>query len=222
VLSNETIIFLSYTREDAAKVRVLYKKLKTLGFSPWMDIEDLLPGENWRLVVKTMIEKAQFFIACLSQNAASHRGIVQTEFKEALEVAKQKLETDIHFIPARLDDCQVPQRMRKYNWVNLFEDDGFEKLVDAIKEGMKRLGIFHLLRSQPIDRLSEDDVREIIKKRGFFDAASNDQCKGLKHYYGSIQRQGTNLIVDYTTGLTWQRSGATNSMNFSSAVVYIQ
>ena len=40
-------IFLSYSRNDEIKVSHLYKKLSNQGYSPWMDTQDIIPGELW-------------------------------------------------------------------------------------------------------------------------------------------------------------------------------
>ena len=31
---------------------------------------------------------------------------------------------DVFIIPVRLVDCDVPDRLKKWQWVNLFEDQG--------------------------------------------------------------------------------------------------
>ena len=56
--SENPVLFLSYARKDIAKVREVYHQLKRAGYRPWMDLEDLLRGEDWELVVKQTIEKS--------------------------------------------------------------------------------------------------------------------------------------------------------------------
>ena len=129
----EPLIFLSYTRKDIARVRNLYKRLKEAGYKPWLDLEDLDVGDEWGLKVKETLERAPLFISCLSNHSVSHEGVVQWEIREALEIAKQKI--NIYFLPVRLDDCKVPTQIKKYHWVNLYEDDGFEKLLAAVRKG---------------------------------------------------------------------------------------
>ena len=41
-------LFLSYTRKDEAAVAQLYERLAAVGLKPWMDQEDILPGEIWQ------------------------------------------------------------------------------------------------------------------------------------------------------------------------------
>ncbi|MCI0696782.1 toll/interleukin-1 receptor domain-containing protein [candidate division KSB1 bacterium] len=45
-------IFLCYARKDAAPVSALYEKLSLARFQPFMDTKDILPGENWKQVLK--------------------------------------------------------------------------------------------------------------------------------------------------------------------------
>jgi len=77
-----------------------------------MDIEDILPGEDWEKRIVKTIQEVPFFLACVSTNSVDHRGMVQEEIKEALQVWRRKLDDDIYLIPARLDDCRVPDALR--------------------------------------------------------------------------------------------------------------
>jgi hypothetical protein len=49
------------------------------------------------------------------------------------------LESDIYLIPIQLEDCQVPERLRDFQRVNPFEEDGWTRLVEAIQVGMECL-----------------------------------------------------------------------------------
>ncbi len=133
-------IFLSYAREDGARVEQLYQGLCDLGFKPWMDCKDILPGENWELAIKKAIRQADFFLACLSTTSINKRGWVQKELKKALDIWTEKLEDDIYLIPVRLDNCEAPESLHSLQWVNLFEKDGWDRLVRAIQAGQERRG----------------------------------------------------------------------------------
>jgi serine/threonine protein kinase len=131
-------IFLSYIREDESAVKDLYQRLSDAGFKPWMDRRDLLPGERWETRIQKVIRDSDFFLACLSVNAVSKRGFLQKEINDALDIWQQKLESDIFLIPARLEKCEVPERLRQFQWVDLFEEDGWARLVQAIQIGIER------------------------------------------------------------------------------------
>jgi len=60
-------------------------------------------------------------------------GYVQKEIRYALDVADEKPENAIFLIPCRLEECEVPERLRAYHWVNLFQDSGFSGLVRALE-----------------------------------------------------------------------------------------
>jgi len=154
-------IFLSYARQDRGIVEDLYRKLFDAGFRPWMD-KDILAGELWKSSIQRAVQSSHFFLACLSKNSVSKRGYLQKEIKFALDIWQGMLEEDIYLVPVRLEDCEVPVSLREFQWVNLFEPDGWERLVNAIRVGMERRGEI----IQPIDQESgpsePDSVHEEV------------------------------------------------------------
>lgn len=160
--ASEAGIFLSYAREDHERVVELYERLADAGFSPWMDTENLLGGEDWQNVLQNMIKKAPSFLACLSSNSVGKRGVIQEETRLALDVWRQKLDSDIYLIPVRLEPCKVPDQLGKFHRVDLFEDDGFERLVKALEEGARRIGTIQPRKNEPDSansRKAEDTPR---------------------------------------------------------------
>jgi SOS-response transcriptional repressor LexA len=138
IAAGKAQIFLSYAREDKEKVENLYQELSDSGFKPWMDKKDILPGERWKSCIQKAIRRSDFFLACLSPNSVNRRGFLQKEIKYALDIWQEKLEDDIYLIPIRLEDCEVPESLREFQWVNLFEKNGWTQLVKAIQVGMER------------------------------------------------------------------------------------
>jgi hypothetical protein len=45
--SRKLKVFLCHSAGDQPAVRALYQKLQADGFAPWLDEEDLLPGQKW-------------------------------------------------------------------------------------------------------------------------------------------------------------------------------
>jgi hypothetical protein len=133
-----TPIFLSYAREDGERVADLYERLSDEGFKPWMDRKDILPGERWRACVQGAIRASDFFLVCLSAHSVNKRGFIQKEIRDALDICQEMLDSDIYLIPVRLEDCDVPERLRDFQWVDLFERGGWAQLVRAIRVGMER------------------------------------------------------------------------------------
>lgn len=144
-------LFISYAREDAATAQRLYFELKRLELNPWLDNEDLLPGQVWKVHIKQAIENSAYFLALFSTKSVSKRGFVQKELKQALDVLDEIPESEIFFIPIRLDDCKPPyERMKELNWVDLFPsfEEGLRKLLRSVSpatltkglQGNERLG----------------------------------------------------------------------------------
>lgn len=131
-------IFLSYAKEDVVKVENIYRKLRTAGFNPWIDTQNIVPGELWEQSIRKAIRKADFFFACISKNSIIKQGMIQKETKTALSVWEELLENDIYLIPIRLEDCPVPEPLKRFQWINLFEQDGWDKLFAGIRKGLKQ------------------------------------------------------------------------------------
>src|SRR6266571_7382599 len=133
-------MFLSYAREDSSEVEKLYYHLRRAGFQPWLDIKDILAGEKWERSIWRAVRAADFFLACLTNRSVNKRGFLQKELKQALNIWQEKLQDDIYLIPCRLEECEVPEDLREFHWVDLFKPDGWERLLKAIAEGDQRQG----------------------------------------------------------------------------------
>ena len=75
---------------------------------------------------------SDFVLIFLSQHSVIKRGFVQNEFKLTVEAWQSLPEGMIHTIPVRLDPCEVPEPFQPFHWADLFETDGFERIVHAI------------------------------------------------------------------------------------------
>lgn len=131
-------IFISYARADVQKVEGLYQRLSDAGFKPWTDKKDIVPGEMWKNAIKRAIRASDFVFICLSTSSVGRRGMIQREIKEALDMWQEKMEDDIYLIPVRLEDCEVPESLGHFQYVDLFDEGGWTKLLGAIQEGLAR------------------------------------------------------------------------------------
>lgn len=132
-------VFISYAREDFEPAQEVYRFLKKLGVHPFMDKFDLVGGQDWERVLLRQVRTSDFFIFCASPRSVSKRGVLQKEVKEALGAWEGKLEDDIFFIPVRLEPCDIPESIRKFQWIDLFESDGRQRIERSIREGIARL-----------------------------------------------------------------------------------
>lgn len=132
-------------------MRELYYRLSEAGFQPWLDERDLLPGQDWNLEIKKAVRSSDVVIVCLSKSAVNKTGFLQTEIKFALDIADQHPEGHIFVIPLRLDQCDVPFRLSTWQWANMFEQDGYEKLVKTLHAKALDLGM--LEPSKPLTQV---------------------------------------------------------------------
>lgn len=123
-------IFLWYDNADRAKASELKKHLEGDGFSAWMDQTSLPPSENWELRIRTAIEDADAVIICLSRVSTSRPGYLKSELDVVMKVAEPKPPNII--IPVRLEDCPVPALLELFQYVDLFVEDGYERLLSAL------------------------------------------------------------------------------------------
>lgn len=125
-------IFISYAHEDEAPARRLYEDLKRAGAKPWLDKENLLPGQEWKMAIESAIEQSDYFIALLSSRSVNKRGYVQKELRQALDVLSMIPPGTIYVIPVRIDACEPTHlRLRDLNWVDLFPS--WETAINKIK-----------------------------------------------------------------------------------------
>jgi len=210
-------VFFSYSRLDHSIVKSLYDKLMKCGFRPWMDTENIFSGENWERAIYKAIKESAFFIAFISNNSVNRRGLIQKEIKEALEIWERKLDYDIYLIPIKIDDCEFPDSLANFQWLNYNDEDGFHKLLNSLKEGLSRLGIIDSLYLRSSARVMEEaEVITIIKAFDFFDRQHNNKGAGIaNHYEKVVGKNSTDLIVDHKTNLMWQQSGSIERFDFN-------
>lgn len=125
-------VFISYSRSDLSFATDIYWFLRKNNCNPWMDIYDLVPGQDWEIEINHSIKTADYFIACLSRNSVSKRGYVQKELKEAISVLEQIPDGEIYIIPVRIDDCLLPFSLAKRQWLDWSTENAKESLLKAI------------------------------------------------------------------------------------------
>ena len=128
------MVFLCHSSEDKPKVRNLYKRLVSDGFNPWLDEENLLPGQPWDETILKAVRESDVVIVCTSCTSVNKTGFVQKEIKFALDVADMQPEGKIFIIPARLEECNVPARLSYWQWVDLYSDQGYTKLLGSLND----------------------------------------------------------------------------------------
>lgn len=126
-------VFLIHAHSDRNAVHKLHQRLRRDGFDAWLDVENLQPGQDWQSEIRKAILTSDAVVVCLSRVFNKQRGYRHEELKLALEKASLLVDK-VFVIPARLEDCDMPESLRHLHRVDLFVKGGYQKLVKALKD----------------------------------------------------------------------------------------
>jgi len=138
--TNRTLkVFLCHAHSDKDAVKALYDRLVEDGVDAWLDKEKLLPGQNWRTEIQKAVRGADVVVVCHSKEF-NQTGFRQREVRWALDTAREQPQEAIFIIPARLEECDVLESLREWQWVNLYEDNGYERLMRSLQTRANNIG----------------------------------------------------------------------------------
>jgi formylglycine-generating enzyme required for sulfatase activity len=128
-------VFLCHASQDKPAVRELYKRLSAEKWiDPWLDEENLLPGQDFDFEIAKAARDADAIIICLSKISVAKEGYVNKEIRRALDAADEKPEGTIYVIPLRLDECEPSfERLKKLHWADYFTPNAHEKLIKSLR-----------------------------------------------------------------------------------------
>jgi TIR domain len=130
-------LFLIYAHSDKKAVRKLYYRIARNHLKTWLDEKELMPGQNWKYEIRQAILGSHMVIVCLSRQFSKQGGFRHEELQIALEKARSFPDSEIFIIPARLEKCDLPEPLRQWQCVDLFETEGFRKLLRSINEHVR-------------------------------------------------------------------------------------
>jgi hypothetical protein len=128
-LSRPLQIFLLYAHRDQRVVQRLYRRLIQDGVAAWMDQKNILPGQDWAHEIHRAIWKSDMVLVCLSRAFIKQGGFRHEELKIALARAARLPEGRVFLIPARLEECELPASLRRWQCVDLFQTGGYRRLM---------------------------------------------------------------------------------------------
>jgi len=132
-------VFICHSSNDKPVVRELYRKLRSEEWiQPWLDEEDIYPGEDWEIAIQKAVEESDAVLVCLSSNSITKKGYIQKELRFALDIALQLPEGIIFIIPLRLEECEPPRSLQTWQYANYFPESerghAFERLLISLKK----------------------------------------------------------------------------------------
>lgn len=131
--SKQVRIFLIHAHSDRDAVHKFHQRLRRDGIDAWLDVENLQPGQDWQSEIRKAILTSDRVVVCLSRAFNELRGYRHEELKLALEKTRLLVD-DVFVIPARLEECDMPESLRHLHRVDLFVKGGYKMLVRALKK----------------------------------------------------------------------------------------
>jgi hypothetical protein len=88
------LVFMCHASEDKPAVRKFASMLDLAGFDPWLDSEQILPGQSWDAEIRKAMRRSDAVVIFLSTRSQK-RGYVQQEVLRALDEAERQPEGTI-------------------------------------------------------------------------------------------------------------------------------
>src|SRR5689334_11268179 len=123
-------VFLSYKREDAARVRKLVAALRAAGLDAWWD-EDIPGGAQWEATIEKALAAAKAVIVCWSPDSVTSEN-VRSEARVARE--------DGRLVQVFLKPCTPPlffgerQALDLSKWRGNADDVQVSKLAESVRK----------------------------------------------------------------------------------------
>jgi len=185
-------VFLCHSSNDKPAVRELYQKLRAEPWiQPWLDEEELYPGQDWNMEIEKAVEAADAIIVCLTKNSINKEGYVQRELRIVLDFADYKPEGTVYIIPVRLEECEPPRRLRAWQYADYFEgqrERALERLLISLK---KRADSLNLIRiEEPLLKIVDNRDDEQIIVIDTLESVQN--VSGYNNQPSVLQEESTN------------------------------
>jgi GTPase SAR1 family protein len=130
---NRLKVFLCHASQDKEYVRGLYKQLQAMGAIPWLDEINILPGQDWNYEIRKSIKNSDVIIVCISNRSVNKAGYVQKEISYALDIASEQPEGSIFLIPAQIEKCDIPEKIKSIQCAKVYEEGGYNLLIESLR-----------------------------------------------------------------------------------------
>jgi hypothetical protein len=124
-------VFIVYARDDLEVARKLSRRMKDVGLSPWLDVDELVPGQVWKKAVLKALEESSVAVVLVSKNHEKG-GFVREEMNAAMKLLQSNEANVVPIVPVRIDDSAVPEQLAQIQWVDLREEGSEEKLLRGL------------------------------------------------------------------------------------------
>ncbi|RPI94591.1 MAG: TIR domain-containing protein [Chloroflexi bacterium] len=124
---NHRRAFISYSRVNKEFAIKLARELRSAGYPVWFDQFDIPTGSRWDDEVEKALRECSIFMIILTPASIASEN-VKDEIGYAIDHGKR-------ILPVLLEDCDVPLRLRRFQWVDFTKksfEEGFESAKDLL------------------------------------------------------------------------------------------
>jgi len=216
-------VFLCHASEDKKIVLELYHQLKEDGVDPWLDEVDMLPGQEWQHEIPQAVRGADAVLVCLSNDSIDKEGYIQQEAQSVLDVVNKQSDNQIDLILLRLEDCRVPNHLLQRQWIDLFDQGGYARLLESLRHRASRLELLSpigasgnssfVTESKPLEAKGNSSFvieSKPLKAKG---NSSKSKRKSRIHWV-AVSGFITALVVVVSTGISGRGLNVLNSFRF--------
>ncbi len=112
-------VFLSHNSKDKPRVRKLAERLKKAGLRVWFDEWRIKAGDDIYLAIERGLEAARVQVLCLSLAALGSDWVT---LERSTVLFRDPTNAGRRFIPLLLANCELPDALRRYKYVDFRHD----------------------------------------------------------------------------------------------------
>ncbi len=162
-------VFLSHNHADKPRVRQLAEKLKAAGLRVWFDEWTVKPGDDIYLAVERGLEMARTQVLCLSAAALGSQWVT---LERSTVLFRDPTNAGRRFIPLLLADCDLPDTLRRYKYVDYRMEDApaFRELLSCLRpeDAESHIGYTY---PDPSDKVTFETIKALEPVRGYWSSS---------------------------------------------------
>src|SRR5690349_21540920 len=145
--------FLYHAPVDRIAARDLYLRLIRDGVDTWLVKEKILPGQDWKQEIQKAVLEADVVVVCTLERFHQVESR-QKEVQAAFDFVIEQLDGESLVIPVRLEECDRRENLKKWQWVDLFAEAGYEVLMQTLQARAMEIGAIIHARESLLPQIS--------------------------------------------------------------------
>jgi WD40 repeat protein len=164
-------VFLSHNSRDKPRVRRLAERLRDAGLRVFFDEWVIKPGDDIYLAIERGLNAARVQVLCLSPAALESEWVA---LERSTVLFRDPTNADRRFIPLLLADCDLPDTLRRYQYVDWRDraEAAFDELLTACRVPVEEAPVASAPNPAKKARVTRSE-RPVGKQR----AASHDKTQ---------------------------------------------